>query len=119
VTAESSSSLEARPSGRQDSNLRPLVPQTSSHFPPRAEFDLAWFCGELVGMTTRPGALESIGIPPTHTRAYCLLLPSPSALDFGAFCAAVGRVEHLKPLDLVTGRWRARRCSFSNCPTRS
>ena len=26
-------------SGRQDSNLRPLVPQTSPYFPPRAEFD--------------------------------------------------------------------------------
>ena len=40
-------------SGRQDSNLRPLVPQTSPHFPMSAEFDLEWFCGELVGMTTR------------------------------------------------------------------
>jgi hypothetical protein len=39
-------------SGRQDSNLRPLVPQTSPYFATRAEFDLEWFCGELVGMTT-------------------------------------------------------------------
>jgi hypothetical protein len=49
-------------SGRQDSNLRPLVPQTSLYFPPRAEFDLEWFCGELVGMTTRPRVMESAGI---------------------------------------------------------
>jgi hypothetical protein len=33
----------ARPSGRQDSNLRPLVPQTSTQFSMRAEFDLEWF----------------------------------------------------------------------------
>jgi hypothetical protein len=32
-------------SGRQDSNLRPLVPQTSPHFPMSAEFDLEWFVG--------------------------------------------------------------------------
>src|ERR1035437_2796403 len=49
-------------SGRQDSNLRPLVPQTSPHFPMSAEFDLEWFCGELVGMTTRVRWLESVGI---------------------------------------------------------
>jgi hypothetical protein len=40
-------------SGRQDSNLRPLVPQTSPRFPMSGEFDLEWFCEELVGMTTR------------------------------------------------------------------
>ena len=49
-------------SGRQDSNLRPLVPQTSPYLPMRAEFDLEWFCWELVGMTTRARVLESIGI---------------------------------------------------------
>jgi hypothetical protein len=43
----------ARPSGRQDSNLRPLVPQTSPYFPPRAEFDLECFRREMVGMRTR------------------------------------------------------------------
>src|ERR1022692_4388711 len=53
-------------SGRQDSNLRPLVPQTSPQFPMSAEFDLEWFCGELVGMTTRPCFLESGGIPSTR-----------------------------------------------------
>src|ERR1035438_837446 len=42
-----------RPSGRQDSNLRPLVPQTSTHFPMSAEFDLECFRREMVGMTTR------------------------------------------------------------------
>jgi hypothetical protein len=48
-----------------------------------AEFDLEWFCGELVGMTTRAGAMESIGIPSTRSHAYWTLLPSPTALDFG------------------------------------
>src|ERR1039457_7606875 len=52
----------ARPSGRQDSNLRPLVPQTSPHFPISAEFDLEWFRGELVGMTTRARVMEYAGI---------------------------------------------------------
>ncbi len=42
-----------RPSGRQDSNLRPLVPQTSPHFLDNAEFDLECFRREMVGMTTR------------------------------------------------------------------
>jgi hypothetical protein len=64
-------------SGRQDSNLRPLVPQTSPHFPMSAEFDLERFCGELVGMTTRAGAMESVGIPSTRTRAYWTLLSLP------------------------------------------
>ena len=53
-------------SGRQDSNLRPLVPQTSPHFPMSAEFDLEWFCRELVGMTTSPCKLESAGIECTY-----------------------------------------------------
>jgi len=52
----------ARPSGRQDSNLRPLVPQTSPYFPIRAEFDLECFRREMVGMTTSACQLESIGI---------------------------------------------------------
>ena len=51
-----------RPSGRQDSNLRPLVPQISPHFPMSAEFDLEWFCGELVGMTTRSRVMDFAGI---------------------------------------------------------
>jgi hypothetical protein len=32
-----------------------------------AEFDLEWFCGELVGMTTRAGVMESAGIASTST----------------------------------------------------
>jgi hypothetical protein len=52
----------ARPSGRQDSNLRPLVPQTSTYFPMSGEFELEWFCGELVGMTTSAGVMESGGV---------------------------------------------------------
>jgi hypothetical protein len=48
----------ARPSGRQDSNLRPLVPQTSPYFPIRVEFDLQCFRREMVGMTTDPRKLE-------------------------------------------------------------
>ena len=47
-------------SGRQDSNLRPLVPQTSPYFPIRIEFELQCFRQEVVGMTTRPWLLESI-----------------------------------------------------------
>src|ERR1700693_2499599 len=70
-------------SGRQDSNLRPLVPQTSPHFPLSAEFDLDWFCRELVGMTTSAGAMESTGIPSTRSHVCWTLLPSPTALDFG------------------------------------
>ena len=54
-----------RPSGRQDSNLRPLVPQTSPYFPWRAEFDLECFRRERVGMTTRARVLESVGIAST------------------------------------------------------
>src|ERR1017187_6395819 len=51
-----------RPSGRQDSNLRPLVPQTSTYFQPRAEFDLEWFRREMVGMTTRARVMDIVGI---------------------------------------------------------
>jgi hypothetical protein len=46
---------------------RPLVPQTSPHFPMSAEFDLEWFCRELVGMTTRARVMESAGIASTST----------------------------------------------------
>jgi hypothetical protein len=84
-------------SGRQDSNLRPLVPQTSPHFPMSAEFDLEWFCGELVGMTTRPGAMESIGIPSTRSHGHWTLLPSPAALHFGQSVSRWARREHLNP----------------------
>jgi hypothetical protein len=56
-------------SGRQDSNLRPLVPQTSPHFPVSAEFDLEWFVGELVGMTTRARVMDSVGIAEKYLSA--------------------------------------------------
>jgi hypothetical protein len=36
-------------------------PQTSPYFP-RGEFDLEWFCGEMVGMTTRVRVLDLVGI---------------------------------------------------------
>ena len=49
-------------SGRQDLNLRPLVPQTNTHFPPRAEFDLECFRREMVGMTTRARVLDFVGL---------------------------------------------------------
>jgi hypothetical protein len=49
-------------SGRQDSNLRPPVPQTSPRFPMSGEFDLEWFSGELVGMTTRARVMDFAGI---------------------------------------------------------
>jgi hypothetical protein len=54
--------LKARPSGRQDSNLRPLVPQTSPYFSIRSEIDLERFSREVVGMTTRARVMESAGI---------------------------------------------------------
>jgi len=47
--------------------------------------------------------MDSYGIPSTRSHAYWALLPSPTALHFAFILAAVGRVEHLKPLDLVTG----------------
>jgi hypothetical protein len=56
-------------SGRQDSNLRPLVPQTSPYFPIRIEFDLECFRREMVGMTTRPCFLDSVGIADLDGRA--------------------------------------------------
>jgi len=49
-------------SGRQDSNLRPLVPQTSTYCALRAEFDLECFRRETVGMTTSVRVLESVGM---------------------------------------------------------
>jgi hypothetical protein len=49
-------------SGRQDSNLRPLVPQTSPHLRMRAEFDLECFHRQMVGMTTRARVMDSAGI---------------------------------------------------------
>ena len=55
-------------SGRQDSNLRPLVPQTSPYFPMRPEFDLECFRRELVGMTTRVRVLDFVGIAWTSWR---------------------------------------------------
>ena len=45
--------------------------------------------------------MESIGIPSTRTHAYWTSLPSPPLWTLG-IRAAVGRVEHLEPLDLVT-----------------
>ena len=43
---------------RQDSNLRPLVPQTSPNFPIRIAFESDDFRREMVGMTTDPRKLE-------------------------------------------------------------
>ena len=67
-------------SGRQDSNLRPLVPQTSPHFPMSTEFDLECFRREMDGMTTRARILESIGIASTargaRGRSPLLLFPA-------------------------------------------
>src|ERR1019366_8209058 len=47
-------------SGRQDSNLRPLVPQTSPDFPPRAEFDLECFRREMVGIAWTSRGVEAV-----------------------------------------------------------
>ena len=47
-------------SGRQDSNLRPLVPQTSPYFLIRVEFDLECFRPEMVGKRIDPHKLEML-----------------------------------------------------------
>ena len=64
--------------GETGLNLRPVVPQTSRYFQKRAEFDLEWFCGELVGMTTRARVMESAGIAEKH-----LIAPPGFQRDFG------------------------------------
>ena len=96
-------------SGRQDSNLRPLVPQTSPRFRGRNRVQNVWFRGGLVGMTTSASAMESIGIPSTHTHTYCTLLPPPPPLG------AVGRAEPLKSMNPVTGH----SCERRGYPSRS
>jgi hypothetical protein len=49
-------------SGRQDSNLRPLVPQTSTYCSPRVRVQLECFCRNLVGKSAAPRKLETAGI---------------------------------------------------------
>jgi hypothetical protein len=71
-------------SGRQDSNLRPLVPQTSPYFPPRAEFDLECFRREMVGMTTRARVMESAGFAEEYLSAL-RERPSPLPLSLRPF----------------------------------
>jgi hypothetical protein len=56
-------------SGRQDSNLRPLVPQTSTYFPIGIELEFEGFRRETVVMTIRPCLLESVGIASTPSAA--------------------------------------------------
>src|ERR1700676_24719 len=53
-------------SGRQDSNLRPLVPQTSAYFQAEGRVQLECFCRVLVGKSTGPRKLESAGIECTQ-----------------------------------------------------
>src|SRR5471032_531662 len=93
-------------SGRQDSNLRPLVPQTSPHFPMSAEFDLEWFRREMVGMTTRAGAMVSIGIPSTSPEvrwAYPPSSPLFSCLELGRIVTRPPRApDHAAPSSLNT-----------------
>ena len=104
-------------SGRQDSNLRPLVPQTSTYFPPRAEFDLECFRRETVGMTTRAGVMDSFEIAWTcrpKRRNAVLLSPLLSRI-WGSWrpwaaSAADARCHAI-------GRSRAPRCSSSNPDT--
>ena len=106
-------------SGRQDSSLRRLVPQTSPHFPMSAEFDLEWFCGELVGMTTRARVMESAGIAERSTEVYWAY-PSPlcsrtrphttNGIEGLHSCSRVYRldVEGCEQLQRI-GCWRAGR----------
>jgi hypothetical protein len=74
-------------SGRQDSNLRPVVPQISPHSPINTEFDLEWFCGELVGMTTSARVMESAGIASPFIAVY-RRTPSPLSDCSRASCSA-------------------------------
>src|ERR1700681_215795 len=53
-------------SGRQDSNLRPLVPQTSAYFQTEGRVKLECFRRVLVGKSTSPRKLESAGIECTQ-----------------------------------------------------
>jgi hypothetical protein len=85
-------------SGRQDSNLRPLVPQTSPYFPPTAEFDLECFRREMVGMTTRARLMESVGIALTSSEVYGYTpriphLPSSPLFSY----PELGRIETRPP----------------------
>jgi hypothetical protein len=52
-------------SGRQGSNLRPLVPQTRTCFSMARGVQKEWFRRDLVGMTTRARVLEVVGIAST------------------------------------------------------
>ena len=53
-------------SGRQHSNLRPLVPQTSAYFQAEGRVQLECFRRVLVGKSTSPRKLESAGIECTQ-----------------------------------------------------
>ena len=53
-------------SGRQDSNLRSLVPQTSAYFQAEGRVQLECFRRVLVGKSTSPRKLESAGIECTQ-----------------------------------------------------
>jgi hypothetical protein len=44
---------------------------------PKTNGQKEWFRRELVGMTTRAGAMESVGAPSTRTRSYWILLSLP------------------------------------------
>ncbi len=54
-------------------------------------------------MTTSAVAMESIGFPSTRTHGAGHYFP-PSPLWTLGILTAVGRVDHLKPVDLLTGR---------------
>jgi len=51
-------------------------------------------------MTTRPGALESSGMPSTRTHVNWTLVPPPPLCTLRILAAVV---EQVKSLDLVTG----------------
>ncbi len=92
----------ARPSGRQDSNLRPLVPQISPHFSTTAEFDLECFRREVVGMTTRARVLESVGIASTSADTSS----SPPLIEIGG---DIGNFGKNLPVHRPVCRYRGQR----------
>jgi hypothetical protein len=89
-------------SGRQDSNLRPLVPQTSPHFPMSAEFDLEWFRRELVGMRTSAFLVESVGLAVPISASHLAMKSRRAHSEFCGFshaflgcrCEAAGHANY-------------------------
>jgi len=73
-----------------------------------AEFDLEWFCVELVGMTTRPWLMESVGIASTSVGVVDGVDRPPPLFSFvrehPIADVTIGAIRLLGAAGLVTGR---------------